>query len=240
LQLIDLEAFESNMSSFQEEVFVFPASFAQQRLWFLDQLVPNNSFYNVPTAVRMQGQLDLVALGQTFNEIVRRHEALRTTFAMVEGQVTQIVAPSYELSLTVADLRETPVSDREGVARKIAIAVAQCPFDLTVGPLLRVKLLQLDEADYILILNLHHIVSDGWSIGVLVRELGVLYTAFTEGKPSLLPDLSIQYADFAHWQREYLQGEVLESHLSYWRQQLKEEPDWGQRIVAGLTKYPEP
>lgn len=224
LQLINLEAFESNMSSFQEEVFVFPASFAQQRLWFLDQLVPNNSFYNVPTAVRMQGQLDLVALGQTFNEIVRRHEALRTTFAMVEGQVTQIIAPSYELSLTVADLRETPVSDREGVARKIAIAVAQCPFDLTVGPLLRVKLLQLDEADYVLILNLHHIVSDGWSIGVLVRELGVLYTAFTEGKPSLLPDLSIQYADFAHWQREYLQGEVLESHLSYWRQQLKDLP----------------
>lgn len=143
---------------------------------------------------------------------------------MVEEKVTQIIAPSYDLSLTVADLRETPVSDQEGVARKIAIAVAQRPFDLTANPLLRVKLLQLDETDYVLLLNLHHIISDGWSIGVLVRELGVIYTAFTEGKPSPLPDLPIQYADFAHWQREYLQGEVLESHLSYWRQQLKDLP----------------
>lgn len=204
-----------------QEVFIFPASFAQQRLWFLDRLVPENPFYNVSAAICLRGQLNLAALEQAFNEIIRRHEALRTTFAMVAGQLTQIIAPSWHLSLTVIKLQEVLSTEEERIAQMAAVE-AQRPFDLTAGPLLRVKLLQLDETDHVLLLNLHHIVSDGWSMGVLIKELRVLYAAFLEGKPSPLAELPIQYADFAHWQRECLQGQVLETQLSYWRQQLKD------------------
>jgi amino acid adenylation domain-containing protein len=197
-----------------------PLSFAQQRLWFLDQLVPNNAFYNVPAAVRLTGSLNLAALKQTFNKIVLRHEALRTTFVMLEGRLVQAIAPTLTISLPVIDLRELPEAEREPQVRRLTTEEAQRPFNLSTGPLLRVTLLRLDQAEYLLMLNLHHIVSDGWSIGVLIQELGTLYTAFTSEKLSPLPELIIQYADFAHWQREWLQGEVLASQLAYWRQQL--------------------
>ena len=197
-----------------------PLSFAQQRLWFLDQLIPNNPFYNVPAAFRLTGSLNLAALEQTFNEIVGRHEALRTTFVVVEGQPIQAIAPTVKISLPVIDLRQLPQVERETQAQRLATQEAQRPFNLSTDLLLRVTLLQLDEAEHILMLNMHHIVSDGWSIGVLIGEIAALYTAFTSNQPSLIPELAIQYADFAQWQRQWLQGEVLEKQLGYWRQQL--------------------
>ncbi|AFY88054.1 non-ribosomal peptide synthetase [Chroococcidiopsis thermalis] len=200
--------------------FVFPASFAQQRLWFLHALAPGNPFYNISAAIRLHGHLNITALEQTFNEIVRRHEVLRTRFEMSEGQLHQVVVESVSVPLAIVDLRTLPASDREAAARQQAIALSQRPFDLSADLLLRLTIFQLDALEYILLLNLHHIIADGWSIGVLVRELGTLYTAFSSNKSSPLADLPIQYADFAHWQQEWLQGEVLESQLSYWRSQL--------------------
>lgn len=208
--------------SSKEEVFVFPASFAQQRLWFFDQLVPGTCLYNVPTVLRLTGTLNLAALEQSFNEIVRRHEALRTTFGMVEGQPVQLIAPHLKVSLPVIDLQQLPTAQREAEAQRLIAAQMQQPFNLSQGPLLRVMLLQLKAAEYVLILNLHHIVFDEWSIGLLIRELGLLYPALMEGKPSPLPELPIQYADFAQWQREWLQGEVLRTQLAYWQKQLKD------------------
>ncbi|MEG4145747.1 amino acid adenylation domain-containing protein [Microcoleus sp. Pol12B5] len=195
-------------------------SFAQQRLWFLDQLVPNNPFYNVPAALRLTGSLNFSALQQTFNEIVRRHEALRTTLAVVSGQPVQRIAAAFHLPINVVDLRNLPKESRQTEANRLTAEEAQRSFNLSTDLLLRVTLLQLDDAEYLLMLNMHHIVSDGWSIGVLIQELGALYTAFASEKASPLPALSIQYADFAKWQREWLQGEVLETQLAYWRQQL--------------------
>ncbi|MDZ8080625.1 MAG: amino acid adenylation domain-containing protein [Nostoc sp. DcaGUA01] len=219
------------------EVFIFPTSFAQQRLWFLDQLAPGNPFYNVSTALRLRGSLNFTAFKQTLNEIVRRHEILRTMFVMVEQEIVQAIAaescanaPSLTIPFPLIDIRNFESQEREIQVQRIATAEAQNPFNLTTGPLLRVKLLQLDEAEYVLLLNLHHIVADGWSIGVLVRELGVLYKTFVEDQRCLmstpLPELPIQYADFAQWQREWLQGigtngcSPLQTQLAYWQKQL--------------------
>ncbi len=208
----------------EAEVFVFPTSFAQQRLWFLDRLFPGNSFYNVATALRLIGLLNLAALEQTFNEIVRRHEALRTTFRMLEGQSVQVIAPKLTIPLPVVDLQNLSSPEQQAETRRLAAEERSRPFDLSQEPLLRVRLLQLDSSEHILLLNLHHIVCDGWSIGVLIRELGALYTAFTSNQPSPLPELPLQYADFADWQREWLQGEVLETQRGYWKQQLDNLP----------------
>ncbi|BAT56778.1 McnC protein (plasmid) [Nostoc sp. NIES-3756] len=197
-----------------------PLSFAQQRLWFLDQLLPNNPFYNVPATLHLRGWLNLAALEQTFNEIVQRHEALRTNFVMQSGQPVQIIKSQITISLSIIDLQQQPVDERETQAQQLIIQEVQKPFNLTTDSLLRVTLFQLNEAEYILLLNMHHIVSDGWSIGVLVQEIAALYTAFSSNHPSSLPQLAIQYADFAHWQRQWLQGEVLETQLVYWRKQL--------------------
>jgi len=222
-----LTATEEKLTFAEEaEVFVFPTSFAQQRLWFIDQLAPGNPFYNVSTALRLTGSLNLTALKQTFNEIVCRHETLRTTFAVTQGQPVQAISPTLTIPLPVIDLRNHPRQERETQARRLATEEAGRPFHLTTGPLLRTMLLQLDEAEYVLLLNLHHIVADGWSIGVLIRELGTLYKAFLENKPSPLPALPIQYADFAEWQREWLQGveandhSPLQTQLAYWQKQL--------------------
>ena len=174
-----------------------PLSFAQQRLWFLDQLVPNNPFYNVPAALRLTGALNFAALQQTFNEIVRRHEALRTNLAVVAGQQVQRIADALHLPIYVFDLRNLPEESRQTEANRLTAKEAQRPFNLSTDLLLRVTLLHLDDGEYLLMLNMHHIVSDGWSIGVLIQELGAIYTAFASGKPSPLPELSVQYADFA-------------------------------------------
>jgi aspartate racemase len=198
----------------------FPLSFSQQRLWFLDQYEPGSSVYNIPSAVRLTGALDVSALEQSFQEIVNRHEALRTTFSMVEGEAVQVIAPSLKLALPVVDLGETPEAEREEEAQRLAKEEARRPFDLAQGPLVRATLISLAQEDHVLLLSLHHIVSDGWSMGVLYRELSVLYEAFSNGQPSPFADLPIQYADFGVWQRRWLQGEVLEGQLSYWREQL--------------------
>jgi amino acid adenylation domain-containing protein len=203
-----------------EEVFVFPASFAQQRLWFLDQLIPGNAIYNVPTVIRLTGSLNLTALEQTFNEIVRRHETLRTTFVVLDGQPLQAIEPSLTIPLSVLDLQQLPPDEQEVRAKCIVTAEIEHPFDLSSGALLRVKLLVLSQTEHILLLNMHHIICDDWSIGVLIRELGTLYAAFAQNQPSPLLELPLQYADFAHWQREWLQGEVLQTQLGYWRDQL--------------------
>jgi amino acid adenylation domain-containing protein len=203
-----------------EEVFVFPVSFAQQRLWFLDQLIPNNDIYNVPTVIRLTGSLNLTALEQTFNEIVRRHETLRTTFIVLDGQPLQAIAPSLTIPISVLNLQQLSADEREVEAKSIVTAEIEHPFDLSSGPLLRVKLLVLSQTEHILLLNMHHIICDDWSIGVLIREMGALYAAFAQNQPSPLLELPLQYADFAHWQREWLQKEVLQTQLAYWRQQL--------------------
>ncbi|MEH1828685.1 MAG: amino acid adenylation domain-containing protein [Nostoc sp.] len=218
-----------------EEVFVFPASFAQQRLWFLDQLIPGNAIYNVPTVIRLTGSLKLAALGQTFNEIVRRHETLRTTFIVSDGQPLQAIAPSLTIPLSVLDLQQLPDDEQEFKAKCIVSAEIEHPFNLSSGPLLRVTLLVLSETEHILLLNMHHIICDDWSMGVLIRELGTLYTAFAQNQPSTLLELPLQYADFAHWQREWLQGEVLQTQLAYWRQQLN-----GISILHLPTDKPRP
>ncbi|MEH2283334.1 MAG: amino acid adenylation domain-containing protein [Nostoc sp.] len=203
-----------------EEVFVFPVSFAQQRLWFLDQLISDNAIYNVLTVIRLTGSLNLTALEQTFNEIVRRHETLRTTFIVLDGQPLQAIAPSLTIPISVLDFRLLPDDEGELEGTRIVSAEIEYPFDLSSGPLLRVKLLVLSNTEHILLLNMHHIICDDWSIGVLIRELGTLYTAFAQNQPSPLLELPLQYADFAHWQREWLQGEVLQTQLTYWQQQL--------------------
>ncbi len=204
----------------EEDVFVFPLSFAQERLWFLDQFEPDSPFYNIPAAVHLSGRLDVVALEQTLNEIVRRHESLRTTFGTMDGKPIQIISPSLTLNLPIVDLRDLPEDEREAEAMRLANEEAKRPFNLSRGPLLRVTLLRLDEEEYLVLLTMHHIISDGWSIGVFIGELTTLYKAFSCGKPSPLPELPIQYADFAHWQREWLRGEVLEAQLDYWKRHL--------------------
>ena len=198
----------------------FPLSFAQQRLWVLNQLEPDSASYNLPRAVRLTGNLNLAALEQSFNEIVRRHEALRTTFAYKDGQPQQIISPASTLTLPVIDLSELPKAEREAEVQRLALEAFRQPFDLAQAPLLRISLLRLSEEDCVVLLTMHHIVSDAWSTSVLIRELAALYDAFCKGNPSPLPELPVQYADFAVWQRQWLQGDVLESQLAYWKQPL--------------------
>ncbi len=198
----------------------FPLSYAQQRLWFLQQLEPTSAFYNVPAAVRLCGSLNVAALTQALNEITRRHEALRTTFISLEGEPRQQVSPALTIELPVVDLSATSAAEKDAQAQRIAQQEAARAFDLSVGPLLRVSLLRVDEEEHILLLVMHHIISDGWSMGILVRELGTLYEAYTKGEDSPLGELPIQYADYALWQREYLRGAQLERQLAYWREQL--------------------
>ncbi len=205
-----------------------PLSFAQQRLWFLDQFEPGSVVDNIPAAVRLTGPLKVTALEQSLNEIVRRHDVLRATFPTVDGQPYQIICPALPLrqaqgqlvTLSVVDLRELPEVEREAEARRLATAEAQQPFDLARGPLVRTAVLQLGDEDHILLLTMHHIVSDSWSTRVLFQELSVLYEAFSTDSPSPLPEPTLQYADFARWQRQWQQGEVLEQQLSYWKQRL--------------------
>ena len=199
-------------------------SFAQQRLWFFDQLEPGLSAYNIPAAVRLKGPLNLAALERSLNEIVKRHESLRTTFGKVDGRPTQVIAPTLTIKLPVVDLRKLPASERETEVRRLVTAEAQRPFDLSQGPLLRGAVLRLGDEEHVGLLTMHHIVSDGWSAGILIREVATLYIAFCAGGSSPLPALRIQYADFAHWQRRWLQGEVLETQIAYWKVQLAGAP----------------
>jgi amino acid adenylation domain-containing protein len=201
-----------------------PLSFAQERLWFIDQFEPGRAAYNVPTALRARGALDVGLLAAALSEVVRRHESLRTTFAVSGGQAVQVIAPERSVALPVVDLSALPEEIRGLLAERLLAAGAWRPFDLAAGPLLRATALRLGPAEHVLLLVMHHIVSDGWSMEVLIREVATLYRAFSEGRPSPLPPLPIQYADFALWQRRWLAGEVLAAQLAYWRERLAGAP----------------
>jgi len=199
---------------------VAPLSFAQQRLWFLNQL-GTSSAYNLPLAIRLKGLPNIKALEESLNEIIQRHEALRTTFKTAGGRPVQIIAENISFKMPLIDLSGQPKAQREVEAKRLIRAEAMRRFDLAKGPLFSAVLVRLSEEEHILLLTMHHIVSDGWSMGVFTSELAALYKAYCYGEALPLPELPIQYADFAHWQREWLQGEVLENHLSYWRKQLE-------------------
>jgi amino acid adenylation domain-containing protein len=203
-----------------------PLSFAQQRLWFLDQLEPNSATYNISAAAILRGTLDVAALERTLNTIVSRHEALRTTISInFAGMPEQIVHAPQPIELPVTDLTGVAAEKRRQEAQRLAHEEARTPFDLAVGPLLRTGLLKLAEDEYVLLWTMHHIISDGWSMNVLVREVAALYDAYVEGKESPLPELPLQFGDYAAWQRDWLQGEVLENQLAYWRRQLDGAPE---------------
>ncbi|HNB73087.1 MAG TPA: amino acid adenylation domain-containing protein, partial [Acidobacteriota bacterium] len=198
-----------------------PLSFAQQRLWFLDQLEPGSAAYNLPGGFRVRLPVNTAILHQSILEIIRRHEVLRTTFQVIDGEPVQVINPEPACLFSVSDvshLADRP-DGRQALAAHI-IEETQSSFDLATGPLVRVKVLKLGAQDWVIVVTMHHIVSDGWSVGVFLREIQTLYAAFSQGKPSPLPPLPIQYADFAVWQREKLSGAVLETQLTFWRQQL--------------------
>jgi amino acid adenylation domain-containing protein len=200
-------------------------SYAQQRLWFIDQLQPNSALYNIPIALRLEGSLNSTALEQSLIEIISRHEALRTNFITVDGEATQVIHSQINSILSVVNLTDLSIAEQEIKAQQIATNQANNPFNLVSDPLIRSTLVVLSEKENWLLLCMHHIVSDGWSMGVLVEELAILYKAYCQGKPSPLTSLPIQYADFAIWQREWLQGDVLENQLSYWKDQLANAPE---------------
>jgi hypothetical protein len=197
-----------------------PASFAQHRLWFLDQLEPGSAAYNVPVAVRLVGELDAPSLGRALNEVVRRHEILRTTFVSRTGIPHQVIAPSFHLLLPVTDLSALPEVERRAESERRLREEARLPFDLARGPLIRAGLLRLGDREHVLHLTVHHIAADGWSMDILTREAAALYEAFRRGEISPLPEPALQYADYTAWQRHWLQGEVLRTQLDYWKRQL--------------------
>ena len=203
---------------------VFPASFGQQRLWFLNQLDPASSFYNIPLLARLKGRLNVEALQLALNAIVARHEALRTTFSSADGQLLQSIAPTLELNVKQIDLSTVPDGERESIAEQVARAESETAFDLSRGPLVRVTLAKLRENEHLLLVSLHHICADGWSVKVFLEELSAFYNSYLHDEPAGLPELEIQYADWAAWQRELLQGVYLEKQLEYWRQQLAGAP----------------
>ncbi|MBE9010857.1 amino acid adenylation domain-containing protein [Pseudanabaenaceae cyanobacterium LEGE 13415] len=203
-----------------EDVFVFPASFAQQRLWFVEQLLPEASLYNTPLVFRLSGSLNRSHLQNSLQAIVQRHEILRTTFETIDGKLFQVISQTLHIPLEFTDLRGFP-GNEEAALTQIWQEIKR-PFQLDQGALLRSHLWQLQDTEHLLLITLHHIIFDEWSSGVLIREFGEYYAAFVEGKPATLPSLPIQYADFSHWQRSYLQGDVLARQLQYWKQQLKD------------------
>jgi amino acid adenylation domain-containing protein len=213
-----------------------PLSFAQQRLWFLDQLEPGSAAYNLFSAVKLSGPLDAAALERSFNEIILRHEALRTVFQDVSGAPFQSVLAPVKINLTATDLRQHSASEQAHEIQHLMREEAHRPFDLARGPLLRATLLRTTENAYLLLLAIHHIAFDGWSRAILARELSALYAAFSRGEPLVLPPLPVQYADFARWQRKLLQGKMLDDQLAYWRKQLENLPTL--RLPADRSRPP--
>jgi thioesterase domain-containing protein/acyl carrier protein len=198
----------------------FPLSSAQLWLWFLQQLDPDSPVYNVPVGVRLTGSLNVAALEQSLREIVLRHEILRTSFPSIDGQPVQVISPDVALKLPIIDLQELPETERESEAQRLAIEQFEQPFNLAQGSLWQFQLLRLAEEEHILLLTIHHIIFDGKSLNTFFREFAALYRAFSTSQASPLPELSIQYADFACWQQQWLQSKELESQLAYWQQQL--------------------
>ncbi|NPC52754.1 non-ribosomal peptide synthetase, partial [Corallococcus exiguus] len=212
-----------------------PLSFAQQRLWFLDRMEPGTTLFNLPAAFRLRGPLDVKALGRAFNALVERHESLRTRFMEQDGQPVQVAEPSLALALAPEDLTGLPLEQREEQTRKRMAEEARRPFDVTRGPLLRTRLLRLSPEEHVLLLTMHHIVSDGWSIEVLIREVGVFYESFVAGTAPVLPALPLQYADFAR-QQQGREGEPLRRQLDYWKARLSGAP----QVLELPTDWPRP
>ena len=208
----------------RKELDKCPLSFAQQRLWFIDQLEPGSPLYNAPLAMRLSGLLNAQALQRTLDAVVVRHEILRTTFVEVSGDPVQRIAKASAVAMYTVDISHLSKSGREAEALRLVKEECGRAFDLTRGPLFRVTLLRLDELEHILLFSMHHIIFDGWSTSVLLREVATIYGAFSCGKPSPLPPLPIQYVDYAVWQRDWLQGETLDRQLSYWRKRLANAP----------------
>ena len=200
-------------------------SFAQQRLWFIDQLEPKSPLYNMKRQIRIAGPVDIPSLQRALDSVVARHESLRTRFLAEQGRPRQVIDPAAPLTLSLIDLSDQPAEDREAAAQAVAKEVVRQPFDLEQGPLLRATLVRLHAEEHLLVLALHHIITDGWSMGVLFRDLSVLYQAYSTGAAASLPELPIQYADYAEWQREWLQGKVVTGQLDYWRDRLSRMPD---------------
>ena len=213
-----------------------PLSFAQQRLWFLSQLEPDSPLYNIPAAVRLRGKLNLEALKQSFNQIITRHETLRTNFQTQGGETLAVISPVDFFTIPLLDLSCLPTSEKPTQIQQQIEIEARQPFDISSEQLIRIKLLRLGEEEHIVLLTMHHIISDGWSVGVLVKEIATLYQAFCQGQPSPLAELPIQYVDFAAWQRQCLQGEVLETQQAYWLKQLENAP----KVLELPTDRPRP
>jgi amino acid adenylation domain-containing protein len=213
-----------------------PPSYGQEGLWVLNQLLPGSSIYHTPTAARLTGTLDVTALKQALNSIVARHQTLRTTFSIIDGDPRQVIAAELSIEVPLVDLTELPATEREAEAGRRVRQEASRPFDLSRGPLIRALLLRLDANDHMLVVTMHHIVTDGWSVGVLHQELTALYEAFSAGKPSPLSELPIQYADYAEWQRQRFESGAYESQLSYWKQQFATPPP----VLELPTDHPRP
>jgi hypothetical protein len=197
-----------------------PLSFAQQRLWFLDQMEPGNPYYNMPTALRLSGDLRVSALERAIDEVIRRHEVLQNCYVLEQGQPTQVRMPRRNPTLPIVDLSSLEGASRDEHEQLLAAADARRPFALATGPVVRAVLIKRGKSSHAILFAMHHIVSDGWSVAVIVRELSTLYEAFCAGRPSPLPELPVQYADFAVWQRRWLESDGLESQLTYWRTRL--------------------
>ena len=213
-----------------------PLSFAQQRLWFLDQLEPGSAFYNIPVAVSLAGEFHLEVLEQSFAEVVRRHEVLRTSFVTIDGEAVQVIGAGGGWRLRLIDLSELGTAESSAEVRRLSEAEARRPFDLSTGPLLRTMVLRLSAAEHVVLLTMHHIISDGWSMNLLINEVATIYEAYRRGEESPLTELPVQYADYAAWQRAWLQSEVLAEQLRYWREQLA-----GELPVLELpTDFPRP
>ncbi|MBN1481966.1 amino acid adenylation domain-containing protein [candidate division KSB1 bacterium] len=201
-----------------------PLSFSQKRLWFLDQLAPNNAFYNIPGAIKLSGHLNIEAFEKSITEITRRHEALRTTFAATKGKPRQIIHDDFPGDIEKIDLSDVPQDEQDNRAKRKATEEAQKPFNLEQGPLFRIKLLKMNDREHVVVFNMHHTIADGWSVGVLVNEFAQLYTAFSQDQPSPLEELPIQYADYAVWQHNWLQGDVLDKQLNFWKETIGLNP----------------
>jgi non-ribosomal peptide synthetase component F/thioesterase domain-containing protein/NRPS condensation-like uncharacterized protein len=208
----------------QEDVFVLPASLGQERFWGLDRLKPGNPTWSVPVRFRLQGALNVGHLTRAFNEIVRRHETLRTTLIVVDGQPAQVIRPALQIDVPVADLRNLPKAERDAEVDRLSFKEARQGFDLAAGPLFRVSLMRVEDNEHVLLVTPHHSVADYWSVGVISNELGALYEAYSRGSDPSLPELPIQYGDYAIWQREQSKGALVQGELAYWKSRLKDIP----------------
>ena len=213
-----------------------PLSFAQQRLWFLDRLMPDSTLYNIPSAVRLLGDLDIAAWEKSLQVLIQRHESLRTTFGDVDGEAVQVIHSRLDGKLNVIDLRGMPADEREAEAHRLAGLEAATPFDLSQGPLLRTTLIRLAEQECVFLFNLHHIIFDGWSIGIFLKEMRALYEAFVREEAPELAEITVQYADYAVWQRKWLEGKVLAEQLAYWKEKLS----GAEPLLALPTDQPRP